>query len=177
MKADTVRTLISPLFFSSSFSPPPSSSSSRSSLYLGLTRSLTVSMPWRHAVRRLDDPTHVFGIFAFFMAFLGSRSASFLYWTSPIDARRRSRAFRRYTILKYSYSCCCCTLARARNDKAAGRCGFQKNGFPKTQAARYDGSFLAVRTRESNQGRLVFLGFTEIYEDRACARLAGSSAR
>ena len=43
----------------------------------------------------------------------------------------------------------------ARNDKATWRrCAFQKNGFPKTQAARHDGSFLAVRTRESNQGRL-----------------------
>ena len=30
---------------------------------------------------------------------------------------------------------------------------FQKNGFPKTQAGRHDGSFLAVRTRDSNQGR------------------------
>ena len=31
--------------------------------------------------------------------------------------------------------------------------GFQKTGFPKTQAAPHDGSFLPVRTRESNQGR------------------------
>ena len=86
------------------------------------------------------------------MAFWGSRSASFFILDKP-NRCAPSRAFRRYTILKYSYSCCCCTLARARNNKAAGRCGFQKNGFPKTQAARYDGSFLPVRTRESNQGR------------------------
>ena len=45
--------------------------------------------------------------------------------------------------------------ALARNDKATWRCAFQKNGFPKTQAARHDESFLAVRTRESNQGRPV----------------------
>ena len=30
---------------------------------------------------------------------------------------------------------------------------FSKNGFQKTQAASHDGSFLAVRTRNSNQGR------------------------
>jgi len=161
VKADTVRTLISPLFFSSSFSPsPPSSSSSRFSLYLGLTRSLTVSMPWRHAVRRLDDPTHVtLGSSRLFHGVLGVK-ISIIFYIGQAQSMRavESFRFRRYTIpflkvLKYSYSCCCCTLARARNNKAAGRCGFQKNGFPKTQAARYDGSFLPVRTRESNQGR------------------------
>ena len=45
---------------------------------------------------------------------------------------------------------------------------FQKNGFPKTQAGRHDGSLLAVRTRDSNQGRP-----NEIMDARARASESG----
>jgi hypothetical protein len=81
VKADTVRTLISPLFL---FLFPSSSSSSRFSLS-GLTRSLT-SMPWRHSrcPRHVRDPADGRPTCRW-----GQDQHRILYRTSPIDAPRR----------------------------------------------------------------------------------------